>query len=188
MRNFVSGLLAVIIGSTAIVIMLGLAQPAYPEPFSMIWFLLAGSSALQSTLFNPLTPIVVVLYIVSWVIIGLVIGPFSRPGWNTVRSALWVGLIHAILALISLLFLDSEFWGSANRNIDLLSQFMTSLILAILTLPSAFPTAMIVDRLGRQAEPPIPSRIETVCECGAVFKSNPMICSECGRTLNSSME
>ena len=186
MRNFVSGLLAVIIGSTAIVLLLGLAQPAYPEPFSVVWFLLAGSSALQSTLFNPLTPMLVVLYIMSWIIIGLVIGPFSKPGWNTVRSALWVGLIHALLALTSLLLLDSEFWGSASRNFDLLSQFTISLILSLLTLPSALPTAIIIEKLGRQAEPPIPSKIETICECGAVFKSNPMMCSECGRTLNSS--
>jgi len=188
MRNFVGGLVAVVIGSGVIVILLGLAQPAYPDPFNMIWFLLAGSSALQSTLFNPLTPMLVVLYIVSWVIIGLVIGPFSKPGWNTVRSALWVGLIHAVLALMSLLFLDSEFWDSASRNFDLLSQFVMSLILSVLTLPSALPIAMIVDRLGRQAEPLIPSKIETICECGAVFKSNPLICSECGRTLNSSSE
>ena len=188
MKNFVSGLLAVIIGSTVIVILLGIAQPAYPEPFSMVWFLLAGSSALQSTLFNPLAPMLVGLYISSWLIIGLVIGPFSKPGWNTVRSAIWVGLIHAVLALISLLFLDSEFWDSASRNFDLLSQFVTSLILSLLTLPSALPTALIVDRLGRQAESPIPSKIETICECGAIFKSNPLICSECGRTLNSSSE
>ncbi|MGY5855957.1 MAG: hypothetical protein RTS72_05105 [Candidatus Thorarchaeota archaeon] len=188
MRNFVSGLLAVIIGSTVIVILLGLAQPAYPDPFSLVWFLLAGSSALQSTLFHPLTPMLVILYLISWIIIGLVIGPFSKPGWNTVRSALWVGLIHALLALISLLFLDSEFWGSASRNFDLLSQFAASLILSLLALPSAFPISMIIDKLGRQAEPPIPSKIETICECGAVFKSNPMICSECGRTLNSSSE
>ena len=72
MKNFVSGLLAVIIGSTVIVILLGIAQPAYPEPFSMVWFLLAGSSALQSTLFNPLAPMLVGLYISSWLIIGLV--------------------------------------------------------------------------------------------------------------------
>jgi len=188
MRNFVSGLLAVIIGSTVIVIMLGVAQPSYPEPYSMIWFLLAGSSALQSTLFNPLSPMRIILYSVSWLIIGLVIGPFSKPGWNTVRSALWVGLIHAIFALTSLLFLNSEFWSSANRNFDLLYQFMTSLILSFLALPSALPTAMIVDKLGQKAEPPIPSKIETICECGAVFKSNPMICSECGRPLNSNRE
>ncbi|MHA2321054.1 MAG: hypothetical protein ACXACG_05295 [Candidatus Thorarchaeota archaeon] len=72
--------MAVIIGSTIIVILFGLTQPAYPEPFNMVWFLLAGSSALQSSLFNPLTPVLVVLYIVSWLIIGIVIGPFSKPG------------------------------------------------------------------------------------------------------------
>ena len=188
MRNFVGSLVAVVIGSITIVVLLGLAQPAYPEPFGMIWFLLAGSSTLQSTLFNPLTPMLVILYIVSWIIIGLVIGPFSKPGWNTVRSALWVGLIHAIFALISKLFLEPGFWESANRNLDLLSLFITSIILSILTLPSAIPTAMIVERFGRQAEPPIPSKIETVCECGAVFKSNPIICSECGKTLNPERE
>ena len=188
MRNFVGSLLAVIIGSAVTVILLGLAQPTYPEPFNMIWFLLAGSSALQSTLFNPLSPMSLVLYVLSWVIIGLVIGPFSKPGWNTVRSALWVGLIHAIFALISKLFLEPGFWEIVNRNLDLLTLFMTAIILSILTLPSAIPIAMIVERLGRQAEPPIPSMIETVCECGAVFKSNPMICSECGKTLNPEKE
>jgi hypothetical protein len=185
MRNFVGSLLAVVIGSVVIVILLGLAQPTYPEPFDLVWFLLAGSSALQSTLFNPLTPMVVSLYIGSWAIVGLVIGLFSKPGWNTVRSAIWVGLIHAVLALTSLLFLDSEFWGSASRNLDLLFQFVTSLVLSILALPSAIPVAMLIERLGRQTEPTVPSKIETVCECGAVFKSNPVICSECGRTLNT---
>ncbi len=188
MRNFVGSLLAVIVGSAVIVMLLGLTQPTYPEPFNMIWFLLAGSSALQSTLFNPLTPMVAVLYILSWVIIGLVIGPFSKPGWNTIRSALWVGLIHAIFALMSKLFLELGFWGSANRNLDLLTLFATAIILSLLTLPSAIPAAMVVERLGRQAEPPIPSEIKTVCECGAVFKSNPIICSECGKTLNPESE
>jgi hypothetical protein len=32
-----------------------------------------------------------------------------------------------------------------------------------------------------EAKPP--EKIETVCECGAVFKSRPMLCSECGRQL-----
>jgi hypothetical protein len=188
MRNFVGGLLGVVVGSTSIVIFQGLSQPTYPEPFNIIWFILVGSSVLQSTLFNPIPLVSLILYVLSWIIIGIVIGPFSKPGWNTVRSAIWVGLIHAIFALISLLFLDPEFWSSASRNFDLLSQFATSLILSILTLPSALPIAMIVDRINRKAEPPIPTRIETVCECGAIFKSNPMICSECGRRLNSSKD
>ena len=186
MRNFLSGLVAITIGSLAIVLLLGLGQPPYPEPFNLIWFLLAGSSALQSTLFNPLTAVLVTQYIAIWFLIGVIIGPFSKAGWNTVRSALWVGLIHAIFALGSLLLLDSAFWGSASRNFDLLSQFVTSLILSVLALPTAIPTAMLFDRIGQQSELPIPTKIETVCECGAVFKSNPLLCSECGRALKSS--
>ena len=183
-----SSLLAVIIGSIIIVILLGGIQETYPEPINHIWFLLDGSTALQSALFGPITLTQIILYIASWLIIGVIIGPFSRPGWNTVRSMLWVGLIHAFFALISLLLLNPEFWSSASRNFDLLSQFTTSLILATLSLPSAIPMAILAERLGRQAEPPIPLKIETICECGAVFKSNPLICSECGRTLNTEVD
>jgi hypothetical protein len=185
MRNFLGGLMAIVIGSFTIMQFGVIEQPIYPEPYNLIGFLLAGSSALQSTLFGPLTVVLIVQYIAVWCLIGLIIGPFSKAGWNTVRSAIWTGLLLGIFALVSLLLLDSEFWGSVNRNLDLLSQFMTSLILTILALPTAVPTAMLIERIGKQAEPPIPTQIETVCECGAVFKSNPMLCSECGRELNS---
>jgi len=184
MRNFVGAVSGVIIGSIVLTNLLGLSQPTYAEPFNIFWFLLAGSSALQNTLFSAITSWTVLYYIISWCIIGFVVGLFSKPGWNTVRSALWVGLIHAVLALMSLLLLNPEFWSSSNRNFDLLFQFVTSLILSMLSLPLAQPTAMAVERLGRKAEPPIPLKIVTICECGAVFKSNPKICSECGRKLN----
>lgn len=184
MKNFVGGFIAVIIGSLAITILLQLPPPSYPEPFNDIWYILTGSNALQKTLFSPTTAPTILLYFASWVIIGLIIGLFSKPGWNTVRSAIWVGLICAIFALISLLLLKPDFWTSSSRNIELLSQFSISLVLSILSLISGVPTAMIVERLGIESEPPIPSKIETVCECGAVFKSKPLMCSECGRPLN----
>lgn len=184
MKNFLGGFIAVIIGSLAITIFLQLPPPSYPEPFNDIWYILAGSSALQTTLLSPATTPTTLAYFVSWVIIGLIIGLFSKPGWNTVRSAIWVGLICAIFALISLLLLQPGFWTSPSRNIDLLLQFSTSLILSVLSLFSGLPTAMIIEKLGIESEPPIPSKIETVCECGAVFKSKPLMCSECGRPLN----
>ena len=184
MKNFVGGFVAVVIGSLAITILLQLPQPAYPEPFNNVWYILAGSSALQNTLLNPATPLTVLLYVVSWIVIGLIIGLLSKPGWNTVRSAIWVGLILAIFALVSLLLLNPDFWSSSSRNMELLYQFATSLILSMLSLFSGIPTAMIVEKLGIESEMPVPSKIETVCECGAVFKSKPMMCSECGRTLN----
>lgn len=187
MKNILSSLLAVVAGSYIAVLLLGLSQPLYPDPFSMIWILLAGSSTLQSTLSFILDPNVALNYVISWIVIGLIIGPFTKSGWNTVRSAMWVGLILAILALASLLLLDPTFWDitiNPDRNIELFYQFSTSLIVALLTLPSAIPTALIVNRLGQQSEPPVPSKIETRCECGAVFKSKPLICSECGIRLS----
>ena len=184
MKNFVGGFVAAIIGSLSITILFRLPQPTYPEPFNSVWYILTGSSALQKTLFNPASPFTVLLYVVSWILIGLIIGLFSKPGWNTVRSAIWVGLILAIFALVSLLLLNPDFWSSPSRNIGLLYQFSASLILSMLSLFSGIPTAMFVERFGIESEPPVPSKIETVCECGAVFKSKPMMCSECGRILN----
>lgn len=184
MKNFVGGFIAVVAGSITITMLLQIPQPSYPEPFNSVWFILVGSSALQETLLSPATLPTVLFYFVSWIIIGLIIGLFSKPGWNTVRSAIWVGLICAIFALTSLLLLEPEFWSSSSRNIELLVQFSTSLILSVLSLFSGVPTAMIVEKIGIESEPPIPSKIETVCECGAVFKSKPLMCSECGRALN----
>jgi hypothetical protein len=183
MRNILSSLVAVVIGSIVIVILLDLTQPAYPEPFSLLWILLLGSSTLQSTFSFIFDPSVVFMYLVSWIVIGLIVGPFSKAGWNTLRSTLWVGLIHAILALASLLLLDPAFWGLPSRNFDLLYQFATSMIVALLALPSALPTALLIGRIQKQSDPPVPTKIETRCECGAVFKSKPMLCSECGRRL-----
>ncbi|MFW9794462.1 MAG: hypothetical protein ACFFEE_09175, partial [Candidatus Thorarchaeota archaeon] len=108
-------------------------------------------------------------------------------GWNTVRSVVWVGLIHAILALAALLLTTPSFWDitlNPDRNFELFFQFTTSMITALLALPSALVTAFFVKRLGQQAEAAIPTVIETRCECGAVFKSKPMICSECGKYLS----
>lgn len=183
MRNILSSLVAVLVGSTLIVMLLSLPQPAYPEPSGVVWFILLGSSTLQSTFSYILNPSVVFAYLVSWIVVGLIIGPFSNAGWNTIRSALWVGLIHAILALASLLLLNPAFWGAPSRNFDLLYQFTTSLFVSLLALPSALPTAMLIRRIRKKSDPPVPIKIETTCECGAVFKSKPMLCSECGRQL-----
>jgi hypothetical protein len=184
MRNVLSSILAVIVGSTLIVWLTNLAQPAYPNPFDVIWTLLIGSSALQSTLSFLGNPNVVLSFLAVWIVIGLIIGPFSKFGWNTLRSVLWVGFIHAVFALVSLLLLNPGFWGLPSRNFDLLYQFITSVIVALLALPSALPIALLIERIRKQTDPPVPEKIETICVCGAVFKSRPMLCSECGRNLS----
>ncbi|MFW9794405.1 MAG: hypothetical protein ACFFEE_08890, partial [Candidatus Thorarchaeota archaeon] len=74
MKNILSSLIAVLAGSYVIVFLLGLSQPLYPEPFSIIWIPLAGSSSLQSTLAFVLDIGVSFAYIISWIAIGLIIG------------------------------------------------------------------------------------------------------------------
>ncbi|MHA2042373.1 MAG: hypothetical protein ACW975_10975 [Candidatus Thorarchaeota archaeon] len=115
---------------------------------------------------------------------GLVIAPFSKSGWNAVRSAVWTGVWVSIWALTSILLLNPAFWSDPNRNLDLLLLFTSTIISASLTLLSAYPISRIIRIARRERELPIPEKIETICECGAVFKSKPLVCSECGRTLS----
>ena len=99
------------------------------------------------------------------------------------RSTIWVGIFVGCLSLVSILLTDPGYWESATRNIDLVYLFATSLLVSLLSLPSAHPLSIVIERARRQKEPPIPEKIETHCQCGAVFKSNPLICSECGTVL-----
>ncbi|MFX1483821.1 MAG: hypothetical protein ACFFCP_11615 [Promethearchaeota archaeon] len=184
-----SSTLAVLVGAYVLVLLLNLAPPDYPDPFSMFWMLLAGCDALQATFPSILNPSFMLAYIVIWIIIGMIVGPFSKAGWNTVRSAVWVGLIVAITALASELLINPGFWNlemNPDRNLELFSRFAYSLITSLLALPSALSSAYVINRLQQEAEAPIPSKIETVCECGAVYKSRPLLCSECGRKLSDS--
>jgi len=61
--------------------------------------------------------------------------------------------------------------------------FIGTMLISLFAIPSAIPITIIIEKVRRQSEEPIPEKIETTCECGAVFKSNPLICSECGKQL-----
>ncbi len=191
MRNLVGGLLGIVAGSCSFVGLAGLLapEPAYPEPFNTIWFILDGSWALHSTIpsiFNSQTAIV---YLLSWIIVGMIIAPFSRKGWNTFRSAVWIGAFLAVFALMSQLLKDPSFWDvtlNPMRNYAIVYQSAMSMVASLFAMISALPITATIERVRRTAEPPIPEKIVTVCQCGAVFKSNPLICSECGATLRKS--
>jgi hypothetical protein len=62
--------------------------------------------------------------------------------------------------------------------------FISTIMTASITLFSAYPLSRIIQLASRESELPIPEGIETSCRCGTVFKSKPMVCSECGRTLS----
>jgi hypothetical protein len=183
MRNSLGGLIGLLIGSVTIVLLLGIPDPVYSWPYSSMWFILGGSSALKSSIDGFLNPSMVLGYILTWVIVGLVISPFSKKGWNTLRTALWGGLFLGILSLVSVILLDATYWTSPTRNIDLLYHFVTSILVSLCAIPSSIPATIVIDRIRKQSEEPIPEKIETSCECGAIFKSNPLICSECGKQL-----
>ncbi|MHA1924398.1 MAG: hypothetical protein ACXABV_13225 [Candidatus Thorarchaeota archaeon] len=183
MRNTLGGLMATLIGSGLMIFLLNQSQPTYPPEVDSLWLILAGSYRLSQSyiaLFNPLT---IGSYILVWLIMGLVIAPFSKSGWNAVRTAVWTGVWVSIWALTSVLLLNPAFWSDASRNWNLLLLFTSTIVAANITLLSAYPITRLIKMAHREREVPIPEKIETVCECGAVFKSKPLVCSECGRTL-----
>ena len=183
MRNLLGGLIGILIGAAAIVALLGIPDPMYSWPYSSVWFILGGSNALKISFDGFLSQSTVVGYILSWVIVGLVISPFSKKGWNTLRTSLWAGIILGILSLASVILLDANFWTSPTRNIDLFYHFVMSFSVSLCAIPSAIPATIVITQLKKQSELPIPDKIETSCSCGAIFKSNPLICSECGTQL-----
>ncbi|MFW9959618.1 MAG: hypothetical protein ACFFDV_01280 [Candidatus Thorarchaeota archaeon] len=188
MRNFLGGLIGIVIGSFSLVNLAGLnsSQPSFPDPFKALGFLPNGSWVFQSTLQELFNQTLVIPILASWLIVGVVVAPFSRKGWNLLRSTIWVGVFLTIFALMFQILENPSFWDvnlNPTRNYDLLFQFVTSIIVSLFALPSAIPITLIIEKTQQTKDPPIPDKIETKCECGAVYKSNPLICSECGRIL-----
>ena len=183
MRNLLGGLVSILVGSIVLVTLVNLPDPMYSWPYNLLWFFFSGSDALRLSIDGFFNPISSIGYILSWLVIGLIIGLFSKKGWNSIRSILWAGLILGILSLASVMLQDAGYWTSPTRNVDLLYHFIGSILISLCAIPSVVPVTIVTERIGRQAEEPIPEKIETTCECGAVFKSNPLICSECGKQL-----
>jgi hypothetical protein len=184
MRNMLGGLLATLTGSWLLAFILNISQPAYPQEVIVLWRFLAGSYSLSQSYAVLIEPLLLVLYLLVWLAMGFVIAPFSKSGWNAVRTAVWTGVWVSIWALASILLLNSAFWSDPSRNLNLLLIFTSTIIASNLTLLSAYPITRIVRMARRERELPIPDKIETICVCGAVFKSRPLVCSECGRTLS----
>lgn len=169
---------------TFLVFLLSLTTvPDYPADFAILWPLLVGGDVLHSVailLANPVT------MIITWIIVGVVISPFSTTRWNTSRTTLWLGVYIAIATLSSSLLQDSSLWTGDRdaRNLFLVAEFIVSLIIAQIALLSGIPFSEYIIRKKRGSDPPIPEEIKTECECGAVFSSKPILCAICGRKLD----
>jgi hypothetical protein len=184
-RNFIGALFGIIIGSFVIVTLASIPKPPYPSPYDALWILLAGCQALQITGQQLLTVEHIPWYIITWLLVGIVTSPFSDSHWSAVRTATWVGVLITLFALVSLLLLNPAFWLSDTRNWELVIQLATSVVTSFLSLISSVPLVLLISKIQQQSEPPVPEKIETICECGAIFKSRPLICSECGKVLHN---
>ncbi|TXT57668.1 MAG: conserved membrane protein of unknown function [Candidatus Thorarchaeota archaeon] len=184
MRNFVGGLFGAIIGLIISVLIFNPVMIVYPSPYDILTPLLQGSHVLQdiSYLLNLETAPV---YFIIWIMIGGISGIVSSSKWNTFRTAVWTGVVIAIFSLMSTLLQNPSFWtgNQTERNVAILLQFIQAISISQISVISAAPTVIIKKKIREDTEREAPSSIETICDCGAVFKSNPIICSECGKVL-----
>ena len=184
MRNLLGGLIGAILGSISLVVVLQLEPATYPDPYNSLAIILTGCVSLSESLLDFLNANTFLLHFAVWLFIGLITGIFSDSNWNSVRTAVWVGVIVCLLSIASILLLDPAFWPSSDRNLRLVLLFSGSIISALLTLPSCLVVIAVKKKIMEETEPSAPEKIETICECGAVFKSIPQLCSECGATLS----
>ncbi|MHA1907444.1 MAG: hypothetical protein ACW98Y_09140 [Candidatus Thorarchaeota archaeon] len=183
MRNLLGGAIGALVGTSLVCYLAALSPNVYPDLFGIIWFLLDGARFLESTLEVILTNGQVIEVLTVWLLIGIFISPFSKTEANTVRTVIWLGVILGSFSVASVLLMDPTFWGSQERNVSLLVLYIRIIITSLLPLFSAIPLVWLGKKLRKNKEVVAPDKIETTCLCGAVFKSKPMICAECGRTL-----
>ena len=185
MRNFLGALAAMVGGSLLIAVFLSPTPNVYPVPIDVLWFLLGAGEALQETFLMILDPNTTVIVILLWVLMGGICGVASKSRWNTVRTILWLALLITIFYLVSVFVLDPSLWLAdiASRNIMIILAFVNSVLTSLLALVGAIPVVSLVSMLQAEGRAQPPDKIETICDCGAVFRSRPLICAECGKAL-----
>lgn len=188
MRNLMGAITSVLLGSYLAVALMQVSVPEYPSPFDTIGFLIAGGATLNSAISVILNSNVIITYISIWFIAGIIAGIFSVSEGNTIRTALWIGGIIGVLSVLSAFLQNPSMWfgDMVERNSFLLAQFIQAIPTALLSVPTAVLVAHIKGKLLTETEPEPPKQIRTVCECGAIYKSKPMLCAECGRVLHGS--
>ncbi|MFW9849002.1 MAG: hypothetical protein ACFFF4_07665 [Candidatus Thorarchaeota archaeon] len=182
MRNILGGITGGIVGSL-LASMFMLPIPNFPEPFNYLGFLFYGSEILSNTAEGIVSLSFVIEFLIMWLAIGFIISFFSENGLNVIRTALWLGVVIATFSVAGILLTNPSFWVSPERNGLLLIRYLQVILFSFLTLISAVPMVIMRKKLSKNQVVVAPEKIETTCECGAVFKSKPMICAQCGRTL-----
>ncbi len=187
MKNLGGAIIAIFTVTFIMTFVYDISTAEYGDLPQFITVLLASASNLVITGNGTIIPDSVILYLPVWLVAGIVMGPLSNPGWNTVRSTLWYGTILSILDTASILVIDPLFWNLPTRNLQLVIIFASGLLFAQMGLISAIPMAALVQKMRTASEAPIPERIVSTCTCGAVYKSRPMICAACGKPLEENI-
>ena len=183
MRNFAGGFIGSILAMTLAYFLIGNMSNVYPENIELFSFLLTGSVILSESLVSIITLSFALELILIWGAAGVVVAPFGVSEWNLLRTAVWMGGIIATFALSSTLLVNPEFWLQNDRNLLLALLYVETILASLISVPFSLLVFKAKKRWLKKAPEPIPQKIETVCECGAVYKSNPLICVECGRQL-----
>ncbi len=183
MKNLIGGVIGALVACVVISFMSGIPLSTYPDPFNQIGFILDGPPLLETAYFSFFNARSLVNLLIVIVFSGIVLVLFSKNQGSVVRTILWMGASLGSIHVASVLLMNPAFWTSADRNFALLMIYIQNILISIPTIVASVPLMRFKAWLNR-GEVLIPPKIETICECGAVFKSRPMICSECGKTLD----
>ncbi len=182
MKNLLGGLVGALLGGYFLWLTVTTTPYIWPESFSSIGFLFEGAFLISLYAFPNLLNNLI-LFMVSWIIVGIVVALFSSSSLNSIRTSLWTGVVVFLFIVGGRLLLEPSFWEDSQRNFFLLEWFLRCAITSLLALVSSIPTSILRTRITSSGEAIPPPKIETVCTCGAVYKSRPLICAECGKQL-----
>ncbi len=181
MRNLLGGIIGGIVGSVYIWYAMQGPKLDWPAPYDTIGFLFEGSSIL--VLYSETGAIDLGIWFSGWAIAGIAIALFSTSKADSIRTMLWSGGCVFILLIVGVFILDPAYWNSTDRNLFLLIWLVRSVLTAPVALVSAIPLIVLRKKLVHEEETAPPEKIETSCVCGAIFKSKPLMCAECGRQM-----
>ncbi len=186
MRDFLGAMVGVSLGAVAVVVLKDLQEPGYPVRLSWpLWVFLTGTQHLHPVSMTSASAGAWIQYALVWALMGAVAGIPATSRSNCMRTSVWMGGLVLLGSLTSALLLDPTLWTGDRdaRNWALFLHFVAAMLASGLSVPGWMTTATLKTAITRRQQVPPPLKIETVCTCGAVFKSNPLVCAYCGRQL-----
>jgi len=182
MKNLIGGIVCAILGTEIVALLVNSQQYSWPGITPQLATILEGAFLLA--IYGKLgLEFYAVQFIIAWCIIGAIAAGFSDSKANSIRTLMWNGVAISLLVISGVMIQDPAFWQSTARNLTILLDFVRCVTVSLFALVTAVPISHALEIRRRVGEAEAPEKIETVCVCGAVYKSNPMICAECGRKL-----